>query len=121
MKRAGGGDAGFSCETRREGRRRIPCETRGPGSTWRSATTRARGAGTAARGRRSPRPVSLPAFGGDGLRPGVDVDDSSALLDTLEGPAYLAALAIEADAEWVTSDADFERFEPDLRLELLRP
>lgn len=35
--------------------------------------------------------------------------------------AYLAALAIEADAEWVTTDVDFERFEPDLRLELLRP
>lgn len=35
--------------------------------------------------------------------------------------AYLAALAIEADAEWVTSDRDFERFEPDLRLTLLRP
>jgi hypothetical protein len=35
--------------------------------------------------------------------------------------AYLAALAIEADAEWVTTDRDFERFEPDLRLELLRP
>ncbi len=34
--------------------------------------------------------------------------------------AYLAALAIEANAEWVTSDADFERFEPDLNLRLLR-
>ncbi len=35
--------------------------------------------------------------------------------------AYLAALAIEANAEWVTADLDFERFEPDLRLHLLRP
>ena len=35
--------------------------------------------------------------------------------------AYLAALAIEADAEWVTSDGDFERFEPELTLGLLRP
>ena len=34
--------------------------------------------------------------------------------------AYLAALAIEANAEWVTSDADFERFQPPLRLRLLR-
>lgn len=35
--------------------------------------------------------------------------------------AYLAALAIEAQAEWVTSDADFKVFEPELRLRLLKP
>ena len=35
--------------------------------------------------------------------------------------AYLAALAIEADAEWVTSDAGFARFEPELRWTLLSP
>ncbi len=35
--------------------------------------------------------------------------------------AYLAALAIEAGAEWVTADADFEAFEPDLTWQLLRP
>jgi hypothetical protein len=37
------------------------------------------------RGARSPRPVSLPVFGGDGLHPGSDIDDSSALLDAMEG------------------------------------
>lgn len=37
------------------------------------------------RGERSPRPVSLPVFGGDGLRPGIDIDDSSTLLDAMEG------------------------------------
>lgn len=37
------------------------------------------------RGERSPRPVSLPVFGGDGLQPGIDLDDSSALLDAIEG------------------------------------
>ena len=35
--------------------------------------------------------------------------------------AYLAALAIEAGAMWVTADADFARFEPELRWQLLRP
>ncbi len=35
--------------------------------------------------------------------------------------AYLAALAIEAGAEWVTADDDFAAFEPDLNWELLRP
>lgn len=35
--------------------------------------------------------------------------------------AYLAALAIEAGATWVTADADFARFEPELRWQLLRP
>jgi toxin-antitoxin system PIN domain toxin len=35
--------------------------------------------------------------------------------------AYLAALAIEAGAEWVTADEDFARFEPDLTWQLLRP
>lgn len=46
-------------------------------------------------------------------RPGV--------VGSLVPDAYLAALAIEANAEWVTSDADFERFEPELELTLLRP
>ena len=35
--------------------------------------------------------------------------------------AYLAALAIEADAEWITADTDFTVFEPELNLDLLRP
>lgn len=35
--------------------------------------------------------------------------------------AYLAALAIEADATWVTADEGFAQFAPDLRWELLRP
>jgi hypothetical protein len=30
------------------------------------------------------RPYKLPTFGGDGLRPGVDLDDSAALLDLME-------------------------------------
>jgi hypothetical protein len=29
----------------------------------------------------------LPTFRGDGLRPGVDLDDSAALLDVMEGPS----------------------------------
>ena len=35
--------------------------------------------------------------------------------------AYLAALAIEAGAQWVTADQDFNAFEPELDLQLLRP
>ncbi len=35
--------------------------------------------------------------------------------------AYLAALAIEAEAEWITADDDFAAFEPDLSWRLLRP
>lgn len=35
--------------------------------------------------------------------------------------AYFAGLAIEARAELVTADHDFERFEPALNLTLLRP
>lgn len=35
--------------------------------------------------------------------------------------AYLAALAIEAEAEWISTDTDFARFEPDLSWLLLRP
>ena len=31
------------------------------------------------------RPVRLPTFAGGGLRPGVDLDDSAALLDLMEG------------------------------------
>ena len=34
---------------------------------------------------------------------------------------YLAALAIEAEAEWITADHDFKVFEPELRLLLLLP
>ena len=30
--------------------------------------------------------ADLPTFGGGGLQPGVDLDDSAALLDLLEGP-----------------------------------
>ena len=35
--------------------------------------------------------------------------------------AYLAAIAIESEAEWVTADKDFAFFEPDLSWRLLRP
>ncbi len=35
--------------------------------------------------------------------------------------AYLAALAIEAGATWVTADADFRAYEPELKLNLLAP
>ena len=31
-------------------------------------------------------PVRLTTFGGSGLQPGVDLDDSAALLDVMEGP-----------------------------------
>ena len=30
-------------------------------------------------------PVNLPTFGGSGLQPGVDLDDTSALLDLMDG------------------------------------
>lgn len=43
------------------------------------------------------------------------------LTGNLVPDAYLAALAIEANAEWVTTDRDFERFTPELNLTLLRP
>jgi hypothetical protein len=41
---------------------------------------------TLARRRRKPRakPVELPTFGSGGLQPGVDLDDSAALLDLTE-------------------------------------
>ena len=35
--------------------------------------------------------------------------------------AYLAALAIEAGAEWISADEDFSAFEPELNWQLLRP
>ena len=35
--------------------------------------------------------------------------------------AYLAAIAIEARAEWISADSDFARFEPELRWQLLKP
>lgn len=38
----------------------------------------------------SQAPVSLPTFAGDGVQPGIDLDDSAALLDQMEsgnGPA----------------------------------
>lgn len=35
--------------------------------------------------------------------------------------AYLAALAVEADATWVTADRDFAVFGPELRWQLLEP
>ena len=34
----------------------------------------------------SREPVSLPTFRGDGLRPGVDLDDTAALLDVMDEP-----------------------------------
>jgi Arc/MetJ family transcription regulator len=32
------------------------------------------------------RRLSLPTFRGDGLQPGVDLDDTAALLDVMDGP-----------------------------------
>lgn len=32
--------------------------------------------------------VALPTFGGNGMRPGVDLDDSASLLDLMEAPAH---------------------------------
>jgi hypothetical protein len=38
-------------------------------------------------GPRGPRrPVSLPTFRGDGLQPGVDLDDTASLLDLMDEP-----------------------------------
>jgi hypothetical protein len=34
-------------------------------------------------------PVQLPVFGGKGLHPGVDLDDSAALLDLMDAPSDL--------------------------------
>jgi hypothetical protein len=34
-----------------------------------------------------PVPVSLPVFAGQGLQPGVDLDDTASLLDLMEGDA----------------------------------
>jgi len=36
------------------------------------------------RGARSPRRLSLPVFEGDGVQPGIDIDNSEALLDTMD-------------------------------------
>ena len=36
-------------------------------------------------GAKHAEPVQLPTFGGNGMRPGVDIDDSAALLDVVEG------------------------------------
>jgi hypothetical protein len=33
----------------------------------------------------SAEPAELPTFGGDGVQPGVDLNDSAALLDLMEG------------------------------------
>ncbi len=38
------------------------------------------------RAKGKPSPVHLTTFGGTGLQPGVDLDDSSALLDVMEEP-----------------------------------
>lgn len=38
------------------------------------------------RTRKKASPVRLTTFGGKGLRPGVDLDDSAALLDVMEEP-----------------------------------
>jgi hypothetical protein len=35
--------------------------------------------------RRDPAPFELPTFAGNGLQPGVDLDDSASLLDLVEG------------------------------------
>ena len=35
--------------------------------------------------------------------------------------AYLAALGIEAEAEWISADEDFAAFEPELTWQLLQP
>lgn len=65
---------------------------------------------------------------GMGIMPGArhweifkDLCGRGGVAGSLVPDAYLAALAIEANAEWVTADRDFERFEPDLDLRLLRP
>jgi len=34
---------------------------------------------------RAPEPVALPTFTGDGLQPGVDLDDTASLLDLMQG------------------------------------
>ena len=34
-----------------------------------------------------PTPVSLPVFAGQGLQPGVDLDDTASLLDLMDGDA----------------------------------
>ena len=39
------------------------------------------------RGARSPRRVCLPVFEGDGVRPGIDIDNSAALRDVMDRPA----------------------------------
>jgi len=44
----------------------------------------------ARRQRRSRRPVSLTVFDGNGVRPGIDIDDTAALMDVMDkhrGPA----------------------------------
>jgi hypothetical protein len=38
------------------------------------------------RGKRSRLPLQLPTYGHAGLQPGVDLDDSAALLDLMEAP-----------------------------------
>ena len=38
----------------------------------------------ARRKRRVPESFELPVFGGDGIQPGVDLDDTSALLDVMD-------------------------------------
>ena len=45
----------------------------------------------------------------------------SAAVGNLVPDAYLAALAIEAQAEWITTDRDFKAFEPELVWRLLKP
>jgi len=43
----------------------------------------------ARRKRRTPASFELPVFGGDGIQPGVDLDDTSSLMDLMDdrGPA----------------------------------
>jgi hypothetical protein len=65
---------------------------------------------------------------GIGIMPGArhwqifsDLCRTSDASGNLVPDAYLAALAIEAQAEWVTTDADFKTFEPHLNWTLLQP
>ena len=41
----------------------------------------------ARRKRRAPQSFELPVFGGDGIQPGVDLDDTAALLDVMDDRA----------------------------------
>ena len=61
------------------------------GLTWRRTLTQvsedALREALARRKRRALEAVTLPVFGGDGIQPGVDLDDTSMLLDVMDGRA----------------------------------